>query len=80
MPSITPLYVWIAAADSRALHGDRDLGQLVRHRRVGFCHPDADIRDGMTAGQVVGETMSGARQRRLVEEFLATAAPGESSN
>jgi F-type H+-transporting ATPase subunit b len=32
------------------------------------------------AGQVVGETMSGARQRRLVEDFLATAAPGESSN
>ena len=29
------------------------------------------------AGQVVGETMSDARQRRLVEEFLAKAAPSE---
>jgi F-type H+-transporting ATPase subunit b len=31
------------------------------------------------AGQVVGETMSDARQRRLVEEFLAKAAPSESA-
>ena len=29
------------------------------------------------AGQVVGETMSDARQRRLVDEFLATAGSGE---
>jgi F-type H+-transporting ATPase subunit b len=31
------------------------------------------------AGQVVGETMSDARQRRLVDEFLAKATPSESS-
>ena len=32
------------------------------------------------AGQVVGETMSDARQRRLVDEFLAKSAPGTPSH
>lgn len=32
------------------------------------------------AGQVVGETMSDARQRRLVDEFLAKPSLGESGN
>ncbi|MBI2776372.1 MAG: F0F1 ATP synthase subunit B [Chloroflexi bacterium] len=32
------------------------------------------------AGRVVGETMTGERQRRLVEEFLADAASGDARN
>jgi F-type H+-transporting ATPase subunit b len=32
------------------------------------------------AGRVVGETMSGDRQRRLVEEFLSTAGTGGTNN
>jgi F-type H+-transporting ATPase subunit b len=32
------------------------------------------------AGVVVGESMTGERQRRLVEEFLATASTGDSKN
>jgi hypothetical protein len=33
----------------------------------------------MAAGRVVSETMSDARQRRLVEEFLAESASGNGS-
>ncbi|MEO7663706.1 MAG: F0F1 ATP synthase subunit B [Candidatus Limnocylindrales bacterium] len=32
------------------------------------------------AGRVVGETMTGERQRRLVEEFLAEASTGDARN
>ena len=32
------------------------------------------------AGKVVGETMTDERQRRLVEEFLSTAAAGDAKN
>ena len=31
------------------------------------------------AGKVVGETMTGARQRRLVEEFLEESAAGSAA-
>lgn len=34
----------------------------------------------LAAGKVVGETMTDERQRRLVEEFLATAGTGDANN
>jgi F-type H+-transporting ATPase subunit b len=34
----------------------------------------------LAAGKVVGETMTGDRQRRLVEEFLETAGSGGTNN
>ena len=34
----------------------------------------------LAAGKVVGETMSDARQRRLVEEFLSGSGVGGSNN
>ncbi len=41
--------------------------------------PDADLAL-LAAGRVVGESMTGDRQRRLVEELLSSSAIGDSRN
>ena len=50
------------------------------HRAIGELRAEVADLALAAASRVVGESLDGERQRRLVQEFLATVATGESKN